>query len=122
MHAALERVFHETRADPAPLPIDVGRELTEQQARNRIGRLARADRARQHVRHDGRRRETIVADDTTRLMNDDDGCKAFLLIGKCASLEPVIERRLPAGESGNAVSRRERFGYRDSHGAQRLAV
>lgn len=110
MSAALECMFQEAGTDPTSRPVDIRRKLAEQQAGNGIRRLARTDRSGQYVRNDGSGRETIVADDTAPLMNGQDGCKAFLLIGKRARLEPMVERRLSAGELRNVVSRGERLG------------
>lgn len=70
MNAALECMFQETGTDPASGPVDIGRKLAEQQAGNRIWRLAGTDGAWQHVRNNGRRRKTIVSDDTSNFMND----------------------------------------------------
>src|SRR5690606_9391053 len=116
MSAALECMFQEASTDPAPDPVDIGRKLAEQQAGNRIWWLAGTDRAWQHVRNDGRRRKTIVSDDAANFMNDQDGRKTLLLIGKGAGPEPMVQRRLSAAEFRNVVSRSERLGRRDRHG------
>ena len=41
---------------------------------------------------------SVIADNTSARVNDDDNCKAFLLVGKRAGLQPLIERRSAAGE------------------------
>ena len=53
-NAALECVFDQTCANALPRPLRIGSELAQKQTGNGIGRLARADRARQDRRNDGR--------------------------------------------------------------------
>jgi hypothetical protein len=102
-HDALEGVFQQPGSDPAPGPGNVRRELAEQQARHRIGRLAGADGSRQDVRNDRCGRKAVIADDTARLMHDQDSGETLLLVGKRSGLEPMVEGRLSAGELGNVV-------------------
>lgn len=107
---SLQRVLDEAGSDPLPRPSGIGGKLAEKKAGNGVGRLARADRTRQDRRHHGRRRQTIIADDAPRLMDHENGGKAFLLIGKGARLQPVIERRLATGEFGYIMRGGEQFG------------
>jgi hypothetical protein len=102
-YAALKSVFDQTCSNPTAYPADVGCKLPEQQARHRIGRLTGADGAREHVRNDGGRRETIIANDASGIMHDQDGGEALLLIGERAGLEPMIESWRAAGKLGNVV-------------------
>jgi len=109
---SLQRVLDETGSDPLPRPSGIGGKLAEKKAGNGVGRLARADRTRHNRRHDGGRRQTIIAHDPSRLMDHENSGKAFLLIGKGARLQPVIERRLAAREFRHIMRDGERFGSR----------
>ena len=84
--AALQRVADKARSNSPPDPVLIGRKLSEKQAGNRIGRLPRADRSWQRRGQDGGRRETVIADHSIGLVNDEDRCKAFFLIGECSRL------------------------------------
>ncbi len=86
--------------------------LAEKKAGDRIRRLTSADRARQHSRDNGGRRKTVVANDTSGLVNDENCREALLLIGESACLQPVIKRRVPTGELGHVMRGGERFGSR----------
>lgn len=112
LNTALERVFDQTRTDPLACPSGIRGKLAEEKARDWIGRLAGADRTRHDRRNHGGRRQTIVSDHAPRLVNDENGGKTLLLIGKGARLQPVIERRLATGEFGNIMRGGERFGSR----------
>lgn len=105
-------MFHQACANAPPGPSRIRRELAEKQAGNRIGRLPGADRPRQDRRDHGRRRETMVSDDTPGLMHDKNCREALFLIGKGSRLQPVIERRLAAGEGDDIMRGRQRFGSR----------
>jgi len=48
-HTTLKRVFQQAGSYAAASPTEIGRELTEQQARHGIGRLARSDGSRQDI-------------------------------------------------------------------------
>jgi len=103
MDAALEGMFDEAGLDSLPCAIGICGKLAEKEARNRVGRLAGADRTRQDRRHHGGRRQTIVSDNPTGIVNDKDGGKALLLIGQGPRLQPVIERGLAARELRNIM-------------------
>ena len=105
-YAALEGVLHQARSDPAPSPADVGCKLTQEQTRYRIRQLAGSDRAGQDVRNDTRRCETIIADNASGLMDDQNGREAFLLVGKRTGLQPMVECRLSRAKIGDVVGRR----------------
>lgn len=109
INAAFEGMFDQARADPLPCPSKVSRKLAEEQAGNRIGWLAGPDRSRQDRGHDGGRSQAIVSDNPPRLMHDEYGGKALLLIGQCARLQPVIERWLATGKLRDVMRSRERF-------------
>lgn len=81
LDTALKRMFDEAGADPLPRPSGIRGKLAEEKARDWIGRLAGADRTRQNRWHHCSRRRTVVTDDAPLLVNDEDGGKAFLLIG-----------------------------------------
>lgn len=112
LHTALERVFDQTGADPLPRPGFVRGKLTEEQTRNRIGRLSGADRARQDRGHNRRGRQTVIADNPPGLMHHENGGKALLLVRQCTGCQPMIERRLAAGELRNVMRDGDRFGSR----------
>ena len=112
LNAALKRMLYQARANAAPRPFRIGGKLAEKKAGDRIRRLTSADRARQHSRDNGGRRKTVVANDTSGLVNDEDGREALLLIRESAHLQPVIERRLATGEFENIMRGGERFGSR----------
>lgn len=88
--ATLQRVLYQARPNSTSSPTDVGRELTQKQARHGIGRLAGADGPGQHIRHDGCRREAVIADDSSGLVDDQNRSKALLLVGERPGLEPMI--------------------------------
>ena len=71
-------------------------ELTEQDARDRVWRLAGPDRARHDGRHDAGWGQSIIADNAIFVGNDHDDREALLLVGKSPRLEPIIEGRLAA--------------------------
>jgi hypothetical protein len=48
-------VFHKAGADALPSPFEIGRQLSEKQVGNRVGRLADADRLRKIEGSLGRR-------------------------------------------------------------------
>lgn len=85
-YATLERMFQQPCANALPFPALVGRELSEQQARHGIRGLACPDRSRQNRGHDRRGRETVVADYSVILVNDDNGREPSLLIRQSACL------------------------------------
>jgi hypothetical protein len=64
--------------------------------------LTGADGAREHVGNDGGRRESIIANDASGIMHDQDGGEALLLIGERAGLEPMIESWRAAGKLGTS--------------------
>ena len=97
----------QTRADSLANPILIRRKLPQQQAGNRVGRLASPDLARKYRGHDRRRCEAIITNDPIGFMDDKNGRKALLLIGECSRLEPAIERRLAAGELGRIMRGRQ---------------
>ena len=107
-------MFEQAGANSLADPVLVGRELPEQQAGDGVGRLAGSDRSRQDRWHDGGWREAVIADHPMGFMDDEDGCKALLLVGQRSRLEPAIERRLAAGELGKSMGRRQQFGAGDS--------
>jgi hypothetical protein len=73
-------VLEQTRTDALADPAPINGKLTQQQARDRIRRLASANRTRQHGSDDPGRRQPIVADDSAILMNDHHRREPFLLI------------------------------------------
>lgn len=109
LDATLKSMFHQTCADAYPHPFRVRGKLAEEKTGNRIGRLPGADRAREDRRDDGGRRQAVIPDDAPALMDDENRRETFLLIGKRARLQPMIERRLAAGKFGNIMRRRKRF-------------
>lgn len=109
LDATLKGMFYQTCADTSPHPFRVRGKLTEEKTRNRIGWLPGADRARQDRRNDGGRRQAVIPDDAPRLVDDENRRETFLLIGKRARLQPIIECRLAAGKFGNIMRRRKRF-------------
>ncbi|KNY12933.1 hypothetical protein AKG11_32025 [Shinella sp. SUS2] len=112
LNATLKRMLHQARANAASRPFRIGGKLAEKKAGDRIRRLTSADRARQHSRDNGGRRKTVVANDTSGLVNDENCREALLLIGESACLQPVIKRRVPTGELGHVMRGGERFGSR----------
>jgi hypothetical protein len=74
----------------------VGGELTEQDARDWVWRLACSDRARHDGGYDTGRGQSIVTYDAIVVCYDHDDREALLLVGKSPRLEPVIEGRLAA--------------------------
>lgn len=73
-------MLDETGPDPQPRPFDVGGELAEKKARNRVRWLPGPDRARQNRRHNRGRSEAIVTDDAPCLVNDEHRGKTLLLV------------------------------------------
>ena len=108
-YRAQKGVFDETGSNASACPFPIGGELSKQQAWNRIGWLTSPDGSRQGIGHDSRWGETVKANDSFCLVNDDYGCEAFCLIGECAGLEPVIEGRFAAIEFGKFMLRGQRF-------------
>ena len=106
-------MFEQAGANSLADPILIGRKPSQQQTGNRVGRLTSSDRPRQGRRHDGRRREAIIANDPIGVMDDKNRRKALLLVGKRAGLEPPIERWLAAGELVETMRRRQWFGAGD---------
>lgn len=102
-------MLQKTGADAASCPLEIGGELAEKQAGNRIGRLARAHRARQERRNHRSGGQAIISDDASGLMDDYDGGEALLLIGESPGLQPVIECRLAAGEFRDVMCCGNRF-------------
>lgn len=115
--ATLQSMFQQAGPDTAAGPGEVRCELAEQEARHWIRRLARSDGPRQGVRDDGRRRETIEADHAAFLVSDQNRGEALLLVRKRPGLEPVVERRLTAGECRDVVRCGERLGDRETQGS-----
>lgn len=108
-HASLQGMLHQTGAYTAASPSNISCKLAEQQAGDRVRRLAGADRPRQHARYDSGWREAVVANDSALLVNYQDGGEAFFLIGERSGLEPMVQRGLPAAELGNVMRRGQRF-------------
>lgn len=81
MDATFECMFHQAGANASSCPLSIGGELAEKEAGNRIGRLPGADRAWQDRRNDGGRCQTIISDDTSGIMDDENRRKAPFLIG-----------------------------------------
>ncbi len=71
-------------ADSAALVGLIDGKLAEQQARQGVGRLSRADLARERAGFDSGRCKTIVADNATFLMDHDDHRETPLLVGEGA--------------------------------------
>jgi len=130
-HTALQRMLEQPCTNSLADPILICRELSQQQAGDRIGRLAGADRSRQCGRQDGSGGETIIANDPIGFMNDKDGRKTLLLVGERSRFQPTIKRGFATGKFGNVVGSRKWFGAGnctshfpafaslDSHGAAR---
>ena len=112
LDAALKSMLHQTCADAVPGPFRVRGKLAEKKTGNRIGRLAVAYRARQDRSNDGRRRQAVIPNDASSLVDNEDRRETLFLIGKRARLQPMIERRLAVGELGDIMCSRERFGSR----------
>ena len=112
LNATLKRMLHQARANAASRPFRIGGKLAEKKAGDRIRRLTSADRARQHSRDNGGRSKTVVADDTSSLVNNENGRETLLLIGQSACLQPVIKRRVSTGELRHVMRGGEWFGSR----------
>lgn len=112
LDATLQGMFDEAGPNPLPRPSGIRRKLAEKKTGNRIGRLSGTDRARKDRRHGGGWRQPVVADDAPCFMNDENGGEAFLLIGKGARLQPMIEHRLAAREFGHVMRGCKQFGSR----------
>jgi hypothetical protein len=114
-HTALQCMLEQPSTNSLADPILICRELSQQQARYRIGRLAGADRSRQCGRQDGRGGETIIANDPIDFMNDKDGRKTLLLVGERSRLQPSIKRRFATGKFGDFVGSCKWFGAGKCH-------
>lgn len=86
LDAALERMLEQPRTDAPTCPNRVSGQLAEKETGNGIWWLTCPNRTRQYRRNDGRRCNTVVADDTAIIVDDHDGGKALLLVGKRPSL------------------------------------
>jgi hypothetical protein len=73
-------MLKETGASAFPCPAKIRCELSEQQARHGIGRLPGPDGSWKDSWSDRGRCQTVIADDATGLVDDEDGCEALLLV------------------------------------------
>jgi len=96
-------------------PILICRKLSQQQAGNRIGRLAGADRSRQCGRQDSSGGETVIANDPIGFVNDKDGRKTLLLIRERWRFQPPIKGWFATKEIGEVMSSCKRFRGRNCH-------
>jgi hypothetical protein len=90
-HAALQRVLEQACTNSFADPILICRQLSQQQAGDRSGRLAGADWSRESGWQNGGGGESVVADDSIGFMNDKHRRKALLLVGKRARFQPAIK-------------------------------
>lgn len=107
--AAMQRVLDQAAADALSGIAMVDGELSNQQAGDRIGRASGADGARCAVWLDHARREAVIADDCSLIVNDQDAGKAADLVRSREAGQPSVERRLAAIEAVEAVRVVEEF-------------
>src|SRR3546814_17382855 len=77
----------------------VDSQLSDQQARDRIGWAAGADATRDSTRIDSARRETIITDDLSVIVDHHDTGEILALVGARERPQPVIERGFAAFEA-----------------------
>jgi hypothetical protein len=79
-YATSEGIGDKRRPNPATLMAAIDRQLSDQQAGNWIGRATSPDTARGSARIDSARRETVIADDLSLLVNYQDARKILTLV------------------------------------------
>ena len=94
-------------------PIDG--ELSDQETRDRIRGSSGPDRARRAVRLEDARRQAVVADHRSAVVDHQDAGKTASLIGSCIAGEPRIERRLAAIECVEPACVIQKFDCRKPH-------